>query len=70
MPGLGVVGDSPDEIARLIREAIPVDLGGLRGAGDPIPTSAAVTTALAEVPGGCGHARRGAGGLALEPTRT
>ena len=50
LPGLGVVGDSRDEVERLIREAIPFHLDGLREAGDPIPAPAAVATALVEVP--------------------
>ena len=39
-----------DEVERLIREAIPFHLDGLREAGDPIPAPAAVATALVEVP--------------------
>ena len=50
LPGLGVVGDTRDEVERLIREAIPFHLDGLREAGDPIPAPAAVATALVEVP--------------------
>jgi predicted RNase H-like HicB family nuclease len=50
LPGLGVVGDTQDEVERLIREAIPFHLDGLREAGDSIPAPAAVATALVEVP--------------------
>jgi predicted RNase H-like HicB family nuclease len=50
LPGLGVVGDTRDEVERLIREAIPFHLDGLREAGDPIPAPSAVATALVEVP--------------------
>lgn len=50
LPGLGVVGGTRDEVERLIREAIPFHLDGLREAGDPIPAPAAVATALVEVP--------------------
>ena len=37
MPGLGVVGDSQQEVEQLIREAIAFHLDGLRRAGEPIP---------------------------------
>lgn len=50
LPGLGVVGDSQEEVERLIREAIALHLEGLRAAGDPIPAPAAVATTLVEVP--------------------
>jgi predicted RNase H-like HicB family nuclease len=49
LPGLGVVGDTRDEVEQLIREAIAFHLEGLREAGDPIPTPSAVATALVEV---------------------
>lgn len=44
LPGLGVVGDSRDEVERLIREAIPFHLDGLREDGEPIPPPSAVAT--------------------------
>jgi predicted RNase H-like HicB family nuclease len=50
LPRLGVAGDTRDEVERLIREAIPFHLEGLRAAGDPIPAPSAVATALVEVP--------------------
>jgi predicted RNase H-like HicB family nuclease len=50
LPGLGVVGDTRDEVEQLIREAIPFHLDGLREAGDPIPAPAAVATTLVDVP--------------------
>ena len=50
LPGVGVVGDTRDEVERLIREAIAFHLDGLREAGDPIPPPAAVATTLVEVP--------------------
>jgi predicted RNase H-like HicB family nuclease len=37
LPGLGVAGQSSEEVERLIREAIPFHLEGLRESGDPIP---------------------------------
>lgn len=49
LPGLGVVGDSREEVEQLIREAIPFHLDGLREAGDPIPAPAAVATTLVDV---------------------
>ncbi len=50
LPGLGVVGESSDELEQLIREAIAFHLDGLRAAGDPIPAPSAVATALVEIP--------------------
>lgn len=50
LPGVGVAGDSQEEVERLIREAITFHLEGLRCAGDPVPTPAAVGTTLVEVP--------------------
>jgi predicted RNase H-like HicB family nuclease len=50
LPGLGVVGDTREEVDQLIREAIDFHLEGLRSAGEPIPTPAAVATALVDVP--------------------
>jgi len=37
LPGVGVVGDSAEEVRRLIREAIEFHLEGLRSDGLPIP---------------------------------
>jgi predicted RNase H-like HicB family nuclease len=50
LPGVGVAGDSREEVERLIRDAIELHLEGLREAGDPIPRPAAVATTLVEVP--------------------
>jgi predicted RNA binding protein YcfA (HicA-like mRNA interferase family)/predicted RNase H-like HicB family nuclease len=50
LPGVGVAGDSRDEVEQLIREAIELHLEGLREAGDPIPRPAAVATTLIEIP--------------------
>lgn len=50
LPGVGVVGESRDEVEQLIREAIELHLDGLREAGDPIPSPAAVATTVVEVP--------------------
>jgi predicted RNase H-like HicB family nuclease len=50
LPGVGVAGDSREEVEQLIREVIEIHLEGLREAGDPIPPPAAVATTLVEVP--------------------
>ena len=50
LPGVGVVGDSREEVEQLIREAIELHLEGLREAGEPIPRPAAVATTVVEVP--------------------
>jgi len=50
LPGVGVVGDSHDEVEHLIREAITFQLAGLRDAGEPIPKPSAVGTTVVEVP--------------------
>ena len=50
LPGVGVVGESQDEVEQLIREAISFHLDGLRQAGQPIPEPTAVGTTLVEVP--------------------
>ncbi len=50
LPGVGVVGDSRDEVEQLIHEAIELHLAGLRASGDPIPPPAAVATTVVEVP--------------------
>lgn len=50
LPGVGVAGDTQDEVEQLIREAISFHLDGLREAGDPIPAPAAVATARVDVP--------------------
>jgi predicted RNase H-like HicB family nuclease len=50
LPGLGVVGDSREEVERLIREAMAFHLDGLRRSGDPIPAPSAVATTLVQIP--------------------
>jgi predicted RNase H-like HicB family nuclease len=50
LPGLGVVGDSREEVERLIREAIALHLEGLRDAGGEIPQPSAVATTLVAAP--------------------
>ena len=50
LPGVGVAGESQEEVERLIREAIAFHLDGLRQAGEPIPAPTAVGTTLVEAP--------------------
>jgi len=50
LPGVGVVGDTREDVEHLIREAISFHLDGLRQAGDPIPEPTAVGTTLVQVP--------------------
>jgi predicted RNase H-like HicB family nuclease len=37
LPGLGVVGDSLEEVQQLIKDGIPLHLQALKEHGDPIP---------------------------------
>jgi predicted RNase H-like HicB family nuclease len=50
LPGVGVVGDSREEVEQLIRDAVSFHLEGLRRSGDPIPEPTVVGTTLIEVP--------------------
>jgi len=50
LPGVGVGGDTREQVDRLIREAITFHLDGLRETGQPIPAPAAVATTLVDVP--------------------
>lgn len=50
LPGVGVVGDTREQVERLIREAISLHLDGLRQSGDPVPAPTAVGTTLVQVP--------------------
>jgi predicted RNase H-like HicB family nuclease len=42
LPGVGVVGDTREEVERLVGEAISFHLDGLRRAGEPVPEPTAV----------------------------
>ena len=42
LPGVGVVGDTIDEVKVLIREAIQFHLEGMRENGEPIPEPSAL----------------------------
>ena len=48
--GVGVVGDTRDEVEELIREAISLHLEALWKAGDPVPEPTAVATTSVEIP--------------------
>jgi predicted RNase H-like HicB family nuclease len=50
LPGVGVVGDSQEEVEELIREAITFHLDGLQRGGEPIPKPTAVGTTRVRVP--------------------
>ena len=50
LPGVGVVGDTREEVEELIREAITFHLDGLRAAGDPVPEPTAVGATHVQVP--------------------
>jgi len=50
LPGVGVVGDTREEVEQLVREAVSFHLDGLRRAGDPIPAPSAVGVTLVQVP--------------------
>jgi predicted RNase H-like HicB family nuclease len=50
LPGVGVVGDTREEVEQLIREAISFHVEGLRQAGEPIPEPTAVGATRVEVP--------------------
>jgi predicted RNase H-like HicB family nuclease len=50
LPGLGVAGDTIEEVEPLVREAISLHLEGPREAGQGIPPPSAVATAVVDVP--------------------
>ena len=50
LPGLGVAGDSIEEVERLIREAIPLHIESLRAHGDPVPPPSTVATTIISAP--------------------
>jgi predicted RNase H-like HicB family nuclease len=49
LPGVGVVGDTQEEVEQLVREAVSFHLDALREAGDPIPEPTAVATTRVQV---------------------
>jgi predicted RNase H-like HicB family nuclease len=50
LPGLGVAGESIEEVERLIREAIPLHIESLRAHGDPVPPPSTVATMVIPAP--------------------
>jgi predicted RNase H-like HicB family nuclease len=50
LPGVGVVGESVEEVERLVREAITLHLESLRAHGEPVPPPSAVAATIVEVP--------------------
>jgi predicted RNase H-like HicB family nuclease len=50
LPGVGVAGETREEVEQLIREAVAFHLQGLRDAGDQIPEPSAIGATLVEVP--------------------
>ncbi|MGH8930114.1 MAG: type II toxin-antitoxin system HicB family antitoxin [Egibacteraceae bacterium] len=50
LPGVGVVGDSIEEVQELIREAIALHLDSLRAHGEPVPAPSAVATTVVTLP--------------------
>jgi predicted RNase H-like HicB family nuclease len=50
LPGLGVAGDSVEEVERLIREAIPLHIESLRAHGDPVPPPSTVAVMVVPAP--------------------
>jgi predicted RNase H-like HicB family nuclease len=49
LPGLGVVGETREEVDRLIREAIIVHIESLREHGEPVPEPTSAGTVEAPV---------------------
>jgi predicted RNase H-like HicB family nuclease len=49
LPGLGTVGDTPEEALRNMQEALSLHIEGLVRAGDPIPSATLVATDFVEV---------------------
>ncbi|HEX6674042.1 MAG TPA: type II toxin-antitoxin system HicB family antitoxin [Actinomycetes bacterium] len=50
LPGVGVVGESVEEVERLVREAIGLHLESLRAHGDAVPRPSAVAAMVVEAP--------------------
>jgi predicted RNase H-like HicB family nuclease len=55
---VGAVGQTRDEVERLVRETVSLHLDGLRAAGEPVPEAAAVASTVIEA----GPSRGGAPG--------
>jgi predicted RNase H-like HicB family nuclease len=50
LPGVGVVGDTREEVEQLVRDAISLHLEGLRAAGEPVPQPTAVEATHVRIP--------------------
>ena len=50
LPGVGVVGDSLEEVEQLIREAVSMHVESLRAHGEPVPPPSAVAATVVTVP--------------------
>jgi predicted RNase H-like HicB family nuclease len=50
LPGIGVAGDSIEEVKRLIREAVALHIESLRAHGEPVPPPSTVATTVIAVP--------------------
>jgi predicted RNase H-like HicB family nuclease len=50
LPGLGVAGNSLEEVERLIRETLPLHIESLRAHGDPVPPPTTVATLVVRAP--------------------
>ena len=50
LPGIGVAGESIEEVERLIREAIPLHIESLRAHGEPVPPPSTVATTVVPAP--------------------
>ena len=50
LPGIGVAGESLEEVERLIREAIPLHIESLRAHGDPVPPPSTVAAMVVPAP--------------------
>ncbi len=44
LPGVGVIGDTCEEVEQLAREAVTFHIDALREAGEPIPSVSAVAS--------------------------
>jgi predicted RNase H-like HicB family nuclease len=50
LPGVGVAGETVEEVERLIREAIALHVESLRVHGEPVPPPSAVAATVVTVP--------------------
>ncbi len=50
LPGIGVAGDSIDEVKSLIREAVALHIESLRAQGEPVPAPSTVATTVIAAP--------------------